>query len=132
MGNYVETRTEVLNYTDSKQVTQIGFSVPPVDTENDPLNYIGSLFRKKRGVIFAFGDVKKISEDTIYSRELINVLYLAKESTSTLILITADNVLQRIARFGLIVKLNYPDLKERQAQILRFINTYKSKFTTFK
>ena len=123
-----ELCAEIYYYTDAQQVTSLGSSAMICDTENDPLGYISQLFRKKRHAIFAFGDVKKISEDTIYSRELINVLYLARESCSTLILITADPVLQRIAQFGMIAKLDFPDPAERQEQIRRFIRSYGARF----
>lgn len=124
-----EMGIEIYYYTDSKQVTMFNSGNPGVDTENDPLSYMSSLFRKKRKATFAFGDVKKISEDTMYTRELINVLYLAKESDSTLILITPDRVMQRIAQFGMIAKLDYPDLEERRAQINRFAKEYDGRFT---
>lgn len=120
---------EIYYYTDSKQVMQIGSANSAVDTDNDPLSYMSMLFRKKRGTIFVFGDVKKISEDTMYSREIINILYLAKESNSTLILITSDEVLQRITRFGMITKLDLPNLDERQRQIVHFTEMYAGRFT---
>ena len=123
-----ELNAQIHYYTDVKQVTEIGSQATVADTENDPLAYIAALFRKKRGAIFVFGDVRKVGEDTIYTRELINVLYLAMESASTLILITPDAVMQRIARFGMVTKLDYPDLSEREAQIKKFIRVYAGRF----
>ena len=122
---------EVYYYTDAKQVTQFNSDSTgdSIDAENDPLHYMASMFRKKRNVTFAFGDVKRISEDTIYTREIINVLYLAKESASTLILITPDPVYQRITQFGMITKLDFPDLEERRAQIREFVEAYSGRFT---
>lgn len=124
-----ELGIDIFYYTDSKQVIQLNSSAPGVDAENDPLGFMTSFFRKKRKSTFVFGDVKRISEDTMYTRELINVLYLAKESDSTLILITPDRVMQRIAQFGMITKLDYPRLDERLAQIRRFAKEYDGRFT---
>lgn len=124
-----EMGIEMYYYTDSKQVTQLGSdSTTIIDAENDPLQYISTVFKKKRKATFVYGDVKKISEDTIYTREIINLLYLAKESDSTLILITPDNVFQRITQFGMISKLDFPDLEERRDQIRRFVEMYKGRF----
>ncbi|MCI6561837.1 MAG: AAA family ATPase [Ruminococcus sp.] len=124
-----ENGFEMLYYTDSRQVTQLGQDSKSVNVENDPLAFIADVFRKKRKSTFIYGDVKRISDDTIYSRELINVLYLAKESDSTLILITNDSVFSRILQFGMIVKLDHPDLDERIEQIKKFVETYGSRFT---
>ena len=123
-----EIMADMYYYTDSKQVVKLNSDAVPVDTDSDPLGYITSLFRRKRGSIFAYGDVKKIGEDTLYTRDLINVLYLAKESGSTLILITNDKVIQRITQFGMISKLDYPDGSERCRQIRKFMDTYSGRF----
>jgi len=125
-----EMNIEMYYYTDSKQVTQLSSdsAANMIDAENDPLQYISSVFKKKRKTTFVYGDVKKISEDTIYTREIINLLYLAKESDSTLILITPDNVFQRVTQFGMISKLDFPDLEERREQIRRFVEMYKGRF----
>ncbi|MFI3141604.1 MAG: AAA family ATPase [Clostridia bacterium] len=122
---------EMYCYTDTKQVSQLNheFASINVDAQNDPLTYISDVFRKKKKSTFVFADVKKISDDTLYTREIVNVLYLAKESDSTLILITTDNVFQRIMQFGMISKLDYPDLDEREVKVKEFIESYNYKFT---
>ena len=124
-----EGQMEIYYYTDSRQVTVLGSAAPSVDVEHDPLQYISGLFKKKRRVTFVYGDVKRISDDTIYTRDLINVLYQAKESDSTLILITNDAVYSRISQFGMISRLDYPQLDERCEQIRAFISRYRSRFT---
>lgn len=120
-----ELSAEICYYTDTTQVTHLGSaSSSRLDVSSDPLTYISEQFRKKRKVIFCYGDVSKISEDTIYSREIINILYSAVSGSSTLILITKDPVYSRIAQFGMIAKLDYPDIEERIEQIQRFITRY--------
>jgi len=115
---------EIYYYIDTKQVTIFNSAKPPINADGEPLAYMATLFSRKKKTIFAFGDVKKISEDTFYTRELINVLYLAKESCSTLILITSDRVIQRIAHFGMICRLDLPDSSERRRQIVEFKKKY--------
>lgn len=114
-------------YTDAKQVCNFkGNSV--IDADHDPLSYIASAFKKKRGTIFAIGDIKRIGDDNAFSREVLNVLYLAKEFSCTLIFITADFVWPRIAQFGMLTTLSYPDIEERRKYIIQFLSAYKSRF----
>lgn len=122
-----EMGTEIFYYTDSKQVCCFGGSGTK-DADGDPLRYIADTFRKHRNSTFAFGDVKRIGEDNIYSRELLNVLYLAKETNSTLILITSDTVWSRLSQFGMITTLDYPDMEERISQIENFISAFKGRY----
>lgn len=115
-------------YTDARQVEHFGRSSSNQDVESDPLPFIASEFRKKRGCIFALGDVRRVGEDCTYSRELLNILYLAQESSCTLILITPDPVWQRITQFGMITRLELPDIEERTQQINQFVQMYQGRF----
>lgn len=114
-------------YTDAKQVCSFS-GEQSIDVNNDPLKYIASYFKKHRNGTFAFGDVRRISDDNMYSRELLNLLYLAKEMNCTLILITSDTVWPRLAQFGMLTTLEYPDDSERKVILETFINTYKGKY----
>lgn len=129
-----DAHMEIQYYTDIRQVEVWNgenslnqASLPPAP-DFDPLQYAATLFRKKKHSTFVLGDVKRISEDNLYTREIINLLYLAKESVSTLILITADRVTQHIAQFGMIAKLSRPDLDERYLQISQFAKLYGGRF----
>ena len=107
-----DKRIEIGYYTDARQVTQFG-SKAVKDVENDPLPYVAEKFRRNRRVTFALGDTRKIGEENMYSKELLNILYLALENASTLIIITPDIVWSRIAQFGMLTVLDYPDDEER-------------------
>jgi hypothetical protein len=96
-------------YTDSKQVCSLN-GEGTKDVDNDPLQFIADSFKKNRNSTFVFGDIKRIGEDNVYSREILNILYLAKETNCTLILITADTVWSRLAQFGMLTTLDYPDM----------------------
>ena len=124
-----ELSTEIYYYTETTQVTHIGGSASRLDVSSDPLGYISELFLKKRKAIFCYGDAYRISEDTIYSREIINILYSAVNGESTLILISKDPVYSRIAQFGMIARLDYPDMDERICQIKNFIKQYHSYYS---
>lgn len=124
----IELSIDISYYTDSNQVCAMrGDGVQDVD--NDPLDYIANTFKKHRNATFAFGDIKRIGEDNIYSREVLNILYLAKETNSTLIVITADPVWSRLAQFGMITTLDYPDTTERIEQIEQFITKFSGRFS---
>ena len=122
-----EKRIEIGYYTDAKQVIQFGSRVSK-DVENDPLPYVAEKFRCGRRITFALGDTRKISEENMYSKEILNILYLALENTSTLILITPDTVWSRVAQFGMTTVLDYPDDDERRSQIGRFVEAYGGRF----
>jgi len=123
-----ELNVDISYYTDSKQVCSLK-GEGTKDVDSDPLQFIASTFRKHRNSTFAFGDVKRIGEDNVYSREILNILYLAKETNCTLILITADNVWSRLAQFGMLTTLDYPDMEERISQIGEFISQFKGRYT---
>jgi hypothetical protein len=122
-----EMSIDISYYTDAKQVINLGSS-QALNVDSDPLHYIASIFKKKHGFTFAFGDVKRISNDNGYSREVLNILYLAKEMNCTLILITADHVWSRLAQFGMLTTLNYLDVDERILYLRKFLSQYKSRY----
>lgn len=123
-----ELNIHISYYTDDKQVCALNSNVSK-DVDSDPLQYIASSFKKNRNSTFAFGDVKRIGEDNVYSREILNILYLAKETNCTLILITADPVWSRLSQFGMLTTLGYPDMEERISQIQSFIRQYRGRYT---
>ena len=123
-----ELNISISYYTDAKQVCTINGDITK-DVDHDPLQFIASSFKKNRNSTFAFGDVKRIGEDNAYSREMLNILYLARETNCTLILITADSVWARLAQFGMLTTLDYPDIEERIHQIEEFVKRFQSRFT---
>ncbi len=115
-------------YTDAKQVRCLGNKKESIDTEDDPLGYFIKSLKKQRNIIIALGDVRRISDDNAYSRELMNMLYLAKENNGVVILITTDQAWSRIASFGMVISLELPDTNERIKQIEKFIKTYQGRY----
>ena len=122
-----ELNISINYYTDAKQVCTLNGDATK-DVDSDPLQYISSSFKKNRNSTFAFGDIKRIGEDNIYSREILNILYLAKETNCTLILITADPVWPRLSQFGMLTTLDYPDMEERIYQIESFIRQFRGRY----
>lgn len=115
-------------YTDAKQVRHIGGGGDHVDTKDEPLNFFLEQIKKHRGLNVVLGDVRRVSDDNAYSRDLMNILYMAKENNAVVILVTADEVWPRISSFGMVVTLDLPDSLERISQIRKFIQTYSGRF----
>lgn len=115
-------------YTDAKQVKCLGTKGESIDTEDEPLGYFLRQIKKQRSLNIVLGDVRRISDDNAYSRELMNILYIAKENNGVVILITTDQAWSRIASFGMVISLDLPDSNERISQIKKFIKTYSGRF----
>lgn len=117
-------------YTDAKQLCTFGGNgmTKPVDINHDPLQYGFDKFKKARNTILAIGDITKIENDNAYSREFLNLLYLAKESASSVIIITGDAIWSRLSVLGAMVKLDFPNQTEIAANIREFIRQYSGRF----
>lgn len=124
-----EVGISIYYYTDVKQVVALhsGGSASK-DVDRDPLAYAQELFRKNRGSTFVLGDARRISDENAFSREILDSLYLALETVSTIVLVTPDYVWNRLAQFGLLTVLDYPDIDEREKQISKFIKQYGMKY----
>ena len=123
-----EMRIEVTCYSDTKQIYRPGQDTIR-DVESDPIPFAMELLRRKRGTTFVLADVRRVSEENLYSREIVNLLYLAAEMGGTVILITPDPVWARIARMGMLTRLDLPDMDERTAEIREFVRRYGSRYS---
>ena len=104
-----EISADISYYTDARQVTSLTRSGISMNVDRDPLSYIQNEFKHKKGAIFALGDCRRLGDDTTYAREVLNLVYLAQESSCTLILISPDPVWGRLAEFGMMVRLDHPN-----------------------
>lgn len=123
-----EQQISFLYYTEAKQVRAIGVRSEEIDVDEDPLGFFLGRIKRQRNLNVVLGDVRKISDENSYSRELMNILYMAKENNAVVILITPDPVWTRISSFGMVTVLDYPDTGERISQIRQFIKTYEGRF----
>ena len=123
-----ELSIDISYYTDARQVRSLSRNGACVDVNRDPLPYVAEEFNRKRGATFALVDSRRIGEDSSYAKELLNLVYLAQEASCTLIIISPDPVWPRLAQFGMLVKLDYPDLDERRIQIEKFVSNYMYRY----
>lgn len=123
----VEMKIKIHYYTDVKQVVAFNSGGDAnKDVDRDPLTFAQELFRKNRGSTFVIGDVRRISDENAFSREILDTLYLSMETAGTMVLVTPDYVWNRLAQFGLLTVLQYPDIDEREVQIHKFVSRYSS------
>ena len=116
-------------YTDAKGLCSFGNrNIQPQDINNDPLQYGFSKFKRSKHSIFVIGDITNIENDNAFSREFLNLLYLAKENDSTVIVITADTIWTRLSVLGTMVKLDFPSQAEIVETINGFIKLYSSRY----
>lgn len=123
-----DSQINFMYYTDAKQVKAIGKKSDSIDTEDDPLGFFLNQIKRQRSLNVVLGDVRRISDDNAYSRELMNMLYIAKENNGVVVLVTSNQVWNRISSFGMVVNLDYPDTIERIHQIQKFIKMYSGRF----
>ena len=123
----VEMKISIYYYTDVKQVISLNGNVKK-DIDRDPMLFAQDLFRRNRGSTFVIGDARRLGDENSFSREILDTLYLGMETASTLVLVTPDYVWNRIAQFGLLTVLDYPDVDEREKQITDFIRKYSGKY----
>lgn len=123
----VEKNADIIYYTEVRQAVNLR-SMAGRDLKNDPLAFARDQFRKQRGTTFAIGDVCRVGEENNFTRELLNVLYLAADNAGTFILVTQDYVWNRLALLGMMTELDYPDEEERENLIRKFISDYSPRF----
>ena len=109
------------SYTDSRQIVVVGDQkTKPRDVSSDPLPAVMETFTKFRNTTFLLADTRRMDQDCLYTRELVAAAYLAKETHNTLVLVTADNVWQRLAGLGMFIDLRLPTFNERRELIEHF------------
>lgn len=124
----MESNIDMEFYSDSKQLYKPAGLSSSLDINNDPIVYATEMFKKKRYVTFTIYDINHISNDNIFSRDVLSTIYLARENVNTLILVTCDPVWSRLISVGLVTTLDYPDNLEIEHQVIDFITKYKNRY----
>ena len=90
------------------------------DDLEEPLTYILDNISKLNSKVYVLNDFRYMNNDNAYSRQLLNLIYLAKENACSIILVSADPVWSRLGQNGMHVKLDLPNREERIDQIKEF------------
>lgn len=122
-------RHEIWGYSTTRSLYKSS-NLQTLEELDDPIRHISKMFKKKRGEIIALVDYGFIENDNMFTRDLLNTVYAAKENDGTLIIVTNDSIWPRLISLGMITSLDYPNEEERIKQITSFSNSiakgYKS------
>ena len=90
------------------------------------LDYISEELKVKQNSNYILTDLSDIENSSIISRFLVNIIEKAELSSSSIIIISNDNVWSNIQRLGISLKLNYPTEEELKETIINTIKPYQS------
>lgn len=91
------------------------------------LDYISNEIKHQENSNFILSDISDISESTMISRYLIDVIESAEKKSGIIILITNEPVWSNIQRLGINLKLSYPNESELFETINKTITPYKTR-----
>lgn len=91
------------------------------------LDYISNEIKHQENSNFILSDISDISESTMISRYLIDVIESAEKKSGIIILITNEPVWSNIQRLGINLKLSYPNESELFETINKTIAPYKTR-----
>lgn len=91
------------------------------------LDYISNEIKHQENSNFILSDISDISESTMISRYLIDVIESAEKKSGIIILITNEPVWSSIQRLGINLKLSYPNELELFETINKTIAPYKTR-----
>ena len=115
-----EIDRKIYFYTEANGVSLIGGNTNLNDKPSGTImKYIQDKF-KMEGQIFCIADARHLEDYNLYTKDLLDLLFAAKERHCTLILISEDSVWSSLMRFGMVTTLDYPDREERMDIIRQF------------
>ena len=121
----VEKGFNIFFYTDARQIQKLGLGAgTPKEVDSDPLPFVNELFQKSRHATVVLGDTRKLSQDSLYTRELLGVVQIARETQNTLVVVTGEEVWSRLSHFGLFLTMGLPDFDERRELVESFVNKH--------
>lgn len=93
------------------------------------LDYIASEIKTKENATFILSDVSELDDATFTARYLTDIVTLAEEKNSVVIVITNNKIWQHLQRLGMTVELSLPNEEELYTLIQQLVEPYKSQIT---
>ena len=90
------------------------------------LDFISQQIRQRQNLSFVLTEVSDIEDDSMISRQLLDVVMLAEECGAILIIITTKSVWSQLQRLGMSVSLDLPNESEMFQIINESIEPYKN------
>lgn len=116
---------EIWGYSTQRSLFKLS-SYQSIEELDDPIKHISKMFKKKKGEICTIIDFGFLENDNMFTRDVLNCIYAAKENEGSLIIVTGGALWPRIIGLGLLCSLDYPSFHERKNQIMSFTDKYKS------
>ena len=91
------------------------------------LDYISSEIKTKENAFYVLSDVSDIEEESFTSRYLTDIVTIAEEKNSVIILLTSSKVYAPLQRLGMVVDLNLPTEEELYELIKKIVEPYKDR-----
>lgn len=114
-------------YTETHQIFDSA-SGSNINVDSQAIDYCLNKAKSSYGINFVFGDIRRISDDNAYSKEMLNLVYIAKERNATVVVISSGEIWKKLANFAMFITLDYPDFNERLNTIINFTRTYGDKY----
>lgn len=120
---YAQVRQIVKKKKERKKLNPTSESSPVIagaqgiDVNDDPLTWARSFFRQNTRSLFILADTQPLDRDTLFARELLDTIYLAKETSNTIVLVASGPIWSALTRFGFVIDLGLPDEQERRTLI---------------
>lgn len=90
------------------------------------LDYISETLKTKENLNFVFTDIIDIDSDTLVSRYFMDIVSLAEEKGSTIIVITSDVVWVQLQRLGMNINMCLPTEKEILKIVKENVDYYRN------
>ncbi len=115
----------------SEGITDLGTKevINEENTVAGALEYIADELKTKQNMNYIISDISDIDTSNMLSRFTAEVIERAEATSSTIVLITNENIWDNISRLGIQLTLNYPNEQEVKETIKRLINTYKDQIS---
>ncbi len=118
-------------YQMSEGITDLNSGVIKNDDKTimSALDYVASQVRHQENYNFVLSDVTDISEATMVSRYLLDLILKAEATSGVIVIITSELVWNNIARLGITLKLDYPNHMEILDVIRKTISPYQNQIS---
>ena len=93
------------------------------------LEYVSSQIKHQENYNFILGDIADITESSMVSRYLANVIENAEKKSGVIIIISNEPIWSSILRLGISLKLAYPTENELRQEIVKTIKPYTTQIT---
>ena len=92
-------------------------------------SYMGEQMRRRRNLTLVLTEAPDLSDHNADAKEILNLVTLANEAGSTIVILTNNPVWGQLKRLGMTVRVDPPDEDEMYFIIKAFIDDYRGEIT---